>query len=115
LLTGGLSAVFFSFVGCQPPVESVLNSLGSGVLGQASVESLFRHWWSYPLVPWTRINNTVVIGAFSLWAMLGLPVYWFASVTFNAYGDHMYGLARDSSLISWLIGSRKKGLREGNS
>lgn len=113
LLTAAISAIVFSLVGTIPPLNAAIHSMGIGILGQASLEATFRSWWSLPLVPWTRINNSIVVGAIALWAILLVPVYWSSWIAFDRFGDRVDKFVRDSQLFCWLTGARKTKLNEG--
>ncbi len=64
-----LSAVAFSFMAAQ--FDPITHQMGAGILQDPQVRMQLDRWWGAPLVPWTDLNNTVVMGSTVL-AMIGM-------------------------------------------
>lgn len=64
-----LSAVAFSFMAAQ--FDPITHQVGAGILQDPQVRTQLDRWWGAPLVPWTDLNNTVVMGSTVL-AMIGM-------------------------------------------
>jgi uncharacterized protein (TIGR03546 family) len=56
-----ISAFFFSFLAWI--LDPVFHSVGSSVLEVGSLQALFTTLYNLPLVPFTRFNNTIVMGS----------------------------------------------------
>ncbi len=56
-----LSAFFFAFVGYV--FDPIFHSVGAAILEMPSLQSLFTTLYNMPIVPLTRFNNTIVMGA----------------------------------------------------
>lgn len=71
---GLVSATAFSWLGML--LDGPAHRLGWQILSQPSLQPAFVWCYSLPLVPWSGLNNTVVVGqlAFGLYALY--PVYW---------------------------------------
>ena len=71
-----LSAFFFTFVAWL--LDPLFHSVGSAVLGAGALQGLFTSLYNMPIVPFTRFNNTVVMGS-GVVAVLLSPVIFFVS------------------------------------
>ncbi len=56
-----LSAFFFAFMAYL--LDPVFHTVGSAVLESTGLESLFITLYNMPLVPFTRFNNSIVMGS----------------------------------------------------
>jgi uncharacterized protein (TIGR03546 family) len=71
-----LAAFFFKFVAYL--LDPLFADIGAGVLEMASLRELFTTMYNMPLVPLTRFNNSVVMGAGVVSVFL-MPVIFFGS------------------------------------
>lgn len=72
-----LSAFFFSFVAYL--LDPVFHKLGLWVLNLEGLKGLFTEMYNMPLVPFTRFNNTVVMGA----GIFGIILFPFLFILFR--------------------------------
>jgi uncharacterized protein (TIGR03546 family) len=70
------SAAFFS--GVAAALDPVADALGRAVLTHPSFVGLWAWLYELPLAPWTRFNNTVVMGSLLLALGLASPAYMVA-------------------------------------
>lgn len=74
-------AIFFVFLGIFKifigVFDPLLDSLGFLILNMGNLEGLFTSWINTPLVPWTRFNDTLVMGGFILGFLLLVPLFFF--------------------------------------
>jgi uncharacterized protein (TIGR03546 family) len=56
-----LSAFFFSFVAWA--LDPLFHAVGSAILGAPALRPLFTALYNMPIVPFTRFNNSVVMGS----------------------------------------------------
>jgi len=71
-----LSAFFFAFIAYL--LDPVFHSLGSQILEAEGLQSLFTRMYNMPLVPLTRFNNSVVMGAAAV-TISASPIVFFIS------------------------------------
>lgn len=64
-----LAAVSFSFIAGH--FDSWTHQLGASILQAPSTRPTLERYWNMPLVPWTDLNNTVVMGS-TVIALVGL-------------------------------------------
>ncbi len=66
-------------------LDPALNHIGLALLKAAPLQAFWTKLYNMPLVPYTRFNNTVVMGALALGFVLLIPLYLIASVGVVAY------------------------------
>jgi uncharacterized protein (TIGR03546 family) len=72
----GLMAALFAFIGFF--TDPLADWLGNFLLVKAnSLTPLWTYLYNLPLVPFTRFNNTVVLGSFTIALLLCIPVFLF--------------------------------------
>ena len=69
-----LSAFFFKLIAFI--IDPVANSFGQWALENASLRFVWTSFYNMPIVPYTRFNNSIVIGSF-LVALLLSPILFF--------------------------------------
>lgn len=57
-------------------LDFIINSIGKSILDSQTSISLLRNLFELPFVPFTRLNNTMTLGASVLSLALYLPVYF---------------------------------------
>lgn len=67
------SAAFFSGVAAM--LDPIADALGRAVLTHPMLSPLWAWLYEIPLLPWTRFNNTVVMGSLLLALGLACPLY----------------------------------------
>jgi uncharacterized protein (TIGR03546 family) len=83
LAAGTAAALVFSWAGalCDP----LAHRIGSTVLAYPWVQPIGAYLFDLPIVPWTALNNTVVLGNLILGLVLFYPVYWLSYLFFERY------------------------------
>jgi len=56
-------------------LDGLAHSLGYGLLTAHALAPLWARLYDMPIVPWTRFNNTVVMGNLVIGAVLFVPLY----------------------------------------
>ncbi|MCP4194373.1 MAG: TIGR03546 family protein [Planctomycetaceae bacterium] len=64
-------------------LDPLTHAIGLRVLGHPSSYAHLSAWHQLPVVPWTSLNNTVVIGGLLLGIALFYPVYHLAEMLFG--------------------------------
>jgi uncharacterized protein (TIGR03546 family) len=73
LAAAALSALVFSTI--SPLVDPLAHALGHTVLTIGALQGLYARVFDLPLIPWTGLNNTVVVGSLLIGLLLFYPVY----------------------------------------
>ena len=68
-----LSAVMTSFLAIR--FDPWTHQLGADILQSQRVRETMERWWDAPLVPWTDLNNTVVMGSTVIGLVSVVPTY----------------------------------------
>lgn len=68
-----LAAVSFSFLSVW--LDPWTHQLGAVMLGAERVQSLLERIWNWPLMPWTELNNTIVMGSTVAAGLAVIPTY----------------------------------------
>ncbi len=68
-----LTAVATSFI--APLLDPITHAIGDRALSEPTLQSFARSGWDLPLIPWTELNNTVVLGSFILGLAALYPTY----------------------------------------
>ncbi len=59
-----------------PLLDGLLHAVGYAILTAPPLQGLFTHLYNVPLVPFTRFNNSIVMGAFITGLILLVPLYF---------------------------------------
>jgi len=77
------ATLLFSWVAVA--TDPLAHRLGWAILTLPSCQSAFAKLYELPLVPWTALNNTVVLGSLVLSLVLFYPVYRLSWLGFTGY------------------------------
>lgn len=69
-----LAAFFFKFVAFL--VDPAADLLGRQILEAESLRPLWVTLYNMPIIPFTRFNNSIVMGSFAVAVVLFIPVYF---------------------------------------
>lgn len=78
-----LAAFFFSFVAWI--LDPLFHSIGAAVLSAPALQGLFTTLYNMPLVPFTRFNNSLVMGSGVVSILLCPLIFWLAKVAVIRY------------------------------
>ena len=81
LLATSLSAFAFMWIGAL--LDPLSHQVGYFVLTQPSLQATFLSLYEMPIIPWTRFNNTVVLGSLIIGLLSFFPVYLISKMTFT--------------------------------
>ena len=84
LLTGMLAAIVMSML--SPLLDLHTDRIGMAVLSAEAYQDTFAKIYSYAWMPWTRLNNSVVMGNLILAVMASLPFYIITRIGFAKIG-----------------------------
>ena len=66
------------------------NSIGEWLLLHPSLETLWAGWYNAPVIALSNFNNTIVLGSFTGWLVLILPVFLISRIGVIKYREHLY-------------------------
>lgn len=76
-LLAGLSMALVT-TACAGNFDPLLHRVGTSILTWSPVQDVFRRLLELPVVPWTGLNNTVVMGGLVVGGLLFVPTYFLA-------------------------------------
>ncbi|MBI1313721.1 TIGR03546 family protein [bacterium] len=80
---GMLTAFAVSWL--DPLVDTVTHPIGQALLTSDALTSFWTELYNMPVIPWTKFNNTIVLGSFVLGAVLVLPAFLISRPLFAKY------------------------------
>ena len=92
LTAGTAAALLFSWVGAW--TDPLAHRIGSTILTHPAVQPIGAYLFDLPVVPWTALSNTVVLGSLVLGLVLFYPVYW---LSYAVLAKHRDRVARSST------------------
>ncbi len=91
LAVGMITAAVVSFVGAW--VDPVTHRLGFFLLSHGGLQTLWTRLANTPLFPWTRFDNTIVLGSLMLGSCACLPAYWLSLPSFTRLRKYLVARA----------------------
>lgn len=91
---GLLTALLVSFA--AGGIDPLTDRLGAFVLAYPPMYEKLAQAFQYPVVPWTSLNNTVVLGGLLLGAVLFYPVFHLAETGFRWLGPLKLSRVREA-------------------
>jgi uncharacterized protein (TIGR03546 family) len=82
-----------------------LDVLGWQILHIEALQPLFTTMYNMPFVPFTKFNNTLVMGGLTAGIVLWLPVFFLFMTLIPLYRNHIAPKIRDSKLVKKLTKS----------
>ncbi|HKK48945.1 MAG TPA: TIGR03546 family protein [Alkalispirochaeta sp.] len=79
--------------------DGQLHLVGSAILTAEALEGFFTTLYNIPLVPFTRFNNTVVMGALVAGAVLWIPVFLIGRVLVRVYRRSIHPRLAESKIV----------------
>jgi uncharacterized protein (TIGR03546 family) len=87
----------FSFL--TPLADGLLDILGASILTLPALGGFFTAVYNLPLMPYTRFNNTVIMGALAAGLLLWLPLYFLGRFLVNRYRSGLRDRIADHPLV----------------
>lgn len=106
LFCGLLSALAFSLIGWI--IDPLLHKLGAVVLTNDAFVRLWASIYQLPVVPWTRVNNTVVLGGVIASLVLAYPLFQITRVIAAGTAPKLHSLARHLVILHWPKGGSQQ-------
>ena len=105
--TAMLAAFLFSWVGVL--TDPLAHDMGLWLLTQDSLQSFWTSLYNMPIVPWTKFNNTIVLGSLMLGLFLFVPVYGLARSRFAVWQPKWAARIRKFKVAQILLGAECAG------
>jgi uncharacterized protein (TIGR03546 family) len=91
-----------TFSGIAAMLDSVADAVGRAVLTIPSLSPLWTALYELPIVPWTRFNNTVVMGSLLIAAALALPLHLTIRYLLMRYRPAVKQWIKEQGIDVWL-------------
>ena len=102
LLCGIVSSIGFSVVGLF--LDPWSHQVGQYVLNYEPLVATWSWLATLPIVPWTRFNNTVVMGSLAIGLAAFIPLYIISYCLFEFYGSVFAQKIKQNPFVKWLVG-----------
>lgn len=104
LAVAALSAFCFSCIGGW--ADPLTHRIGYWLLTRPSLQGFYAGLFELPVIPWTRLNNTVVAGNLVFGLVLFYPVYELSRVTIEFCLPRMAERIRRTKCYAFVYGRR---------
>lgn len=82
------------------------NSIGEWLLLHPSLETLWAGWYNAPVIALSNFNNTIVLGSFTGWLVLILPIFLISRIGVIKYRKHLYDRLAKTKLFKTVKASK---------
>lgn len=96
-----LSALVFSLAAFV--TSPVFDGVGGAILETAGLRPLFTALYNMPLVPWTRFNNSIVMGAGAVGLALSVPIFFLVRALALTYRPAAAASSRKGPIRTGLV------------
>ncbi len=110
LLSLIVSTLIFSQL--SPLLDPITHPLGAWILTFDPLESIWISLYQTPIVPWTRIENTVVMGTLMLGILLAIPVYSLSYRLYEKFGASISNLVLNNRFARWIVSEQSPNLQK---
>jgi uncharacterized protein (TIGR03546 family) len=100
---GMLTAFAFSWVGVV--LDPFTHRIGNALLTTDQLVPFWTELYNQPMAPWTKFNNTIVLGSFVLGMTLLVPIFLIAKPIFRKYTPDWSERLRKFKLVQLLHGT----------
>lgn len=100
---GMLTAFAFSWVSIL--LDPITHRIGQALLTAEQLVPFWTEFYNQPMAPWTKFNNTVVLGSFVLGMALLIPIFLIARPIFRKYTPNWSERLQRIKLVQLLHGS----------
>lgn len=98
-----LSAFLFSWLALA--TDHLAHPIGLALLNADALAPLWTFLYDLPVVPWTRFNNSVVLGSLVLGAALAYPAYRLSEPRFAKYQPKIAEKLKKYRAVQLLLGA----------
>jgi uncharacterized protein (TIGR03546 family) len=101
LVSAIVSGLLFCWIGYL--LDPFTHKLGGLLLTADGLEPTWNWLYGLPVMPWTRFNNTVVLGSLLLGIVMAIPVYLIAKRFFETGGVHVHNRMKTTWIYRWMV------------
>ena len=112
LLAGAASAILFSCVGWL--IEPVTHMVGSNVLSLEGLQPWLVEIQNWPLGPWFRLENSVVMGSLVVGLAGTLPCYRISYLLLDRHRETLIWILTRNPISRWVLDQSDSDLQEAN-
>jgi uncharacterized protein (TIGR03546 family) len=105
--TATLGAFLFSWVGLL--ADPLAHEIGLWLLTHESLQAFWTGLYNMPIVPWTRFNNTIVLGSLVVGLLMLYPVYRLSKSRFAVWQPKWAERIRKFRIAQILLGAECAG------
>lgn len=98
LLTGALAGLVGSLLSAT--LQPLAHSLGQRILSPEYLLGPISEFMQLPVVPWMRLDNTLVTGSLFLGVVAFVPIYLCSVVLLNKHYEHLQTMFQQNSLFN---------------
>jgi uncharacterized protein (TIGR03546 family) len=80
--------------------------IGQWLLLNPSLESLWASLYNTPVIALSNFNNTIVLGSFTGWLVVTLPVFFISRIGVIKYREHLYNKLEKTKLFKAVKASK---------
>ena len=85
-----------------PLADPALHNLGTLVLAFGPLQSFYTLIYNLAVVPFTRFNNTIVMGGLIAGILLWVPLFFLFKFLVTLYREKIRDKIKDSKFVKWL-------------
>jgi uncharacterized protein (TIGR03546 family) len=86
----GFSLGWAVFVPVGFALDPLFDAIGKALLGAPALRGLWTSLYNMPIVPFTKFNNSVVLGSLVFWVVAWLPIYFLSAWAIAKYREKVY-------------------------
>ncbi|MEM8910172.1 MAG: TIGR03546 family protein [Planctomycetota bacterium] len=90
-----LTAIGVTFL--APKLDPVFHAVGERILTHPEIADRMTTAWSYPLMPWTSLNNTVVVGSLAIGLVSLLPTFALTYPVFRGWSRGLLDAEKEAA------------------
>ncbi|MEM7312538.1 MAG: TIGR03546 family protein [Planctomycetota bacterium] len=105
-----VSASIFTLL--SPIADPIFHSVGRHLLTLSGMQGIYANWWQMPLIPWTQLNNTVVLGALVVGILQLFPMARIMTPYFERRLPMWSDMSRNFTIGRALLGEKESRDRE---
>ena len=112
LLAGTVSAILFSWIGWL--IQPVTHMVGSTVLSLEGLQPWLVEIQGWPMGPWFRLENSVVMGSLVVGLVGMLPCYRLSYIVLDRHRETLIRILMRNPISRWVLDQSDSDLQEAN-
>jgi uncharacterized protein (TIGR03546 family) len=87
-------------------LDPLFDRVGAAMLGEGALEALYGTIYSTPVLAYTNLTNSVVLGSLVGWCVLALPIFFGMRWSIARYRAAVYARYKDARLLQAVRASK---------